>query len=416
MKASEPGSPALPNAVRGDSMRIVVIGGTGPIGSRLVTMLGSYGHEAVAASPESEVNPLTGEGLADVLRGAAVVVDVSHSPSLDDETAMQLIATRTRNLLVHEVDAGVTHHVVLSSVGAELLAESAYFRVRCAEEQIIKESPIPHSIVRTTPLFESLGTLGDMAAQGAAVRVPPVLVQPVAADDVARLVAAIAMGTPLNGTIEVGGPEPFYLDGLVQRILGAKSDPRPVVGDIHAHYYGARLDERALMAGDEAELGEIRFDDWFRRPEVHAPGTSAALSPERALEANEFRVGDVTPGSVLLMGDVAVFSVAGGFCATQAVCPHRAGPLSEGVIDDTTVTCPLHGASFNIWTGAVLRGPTTTPLVTYQVTIVGDIGRVEVDECSVGNSRLRPPSECRSIPNVDHVSLARHGHHVTDAR
>ena len=265
---------------------------------------------------------------------------------------------------------------------------------------MIKASSIPHSIVRATPFFESIGEVGDMAAHGATVRVPPVLVQPVAADDVVRLVAAIAMGTPLNDTVEVGGPEPFYLDGLVQRVLGARSDPRPVVGDIHARYYGARLDDRTLMAGDEAELGEIRFDDWLRRPEVHAPGT-------RALEANEFRVDEVTPGSVLLMGDVAVFSVAGGFCATQAICPHRAGPLSEGVIDDTTVTCPLHGASFNVWTGAVLSGPAQQPLVTYQVTIVGDIGRVEVDRCSAEGSRLRPPSECRSLPSVDHVSLAR---------
>jgi nitrite reductase/ring-hydroxylating ferredoxin subunit len=215
---------------------------------------------------------------------------------------------------------------------------------------------------------------------GAIVRVPPVLVQPMAADDVVRLVAAIAVATPLNGTIEVGGPEPFYLDGLVKRVLGARNDRREVIGDMHARYFGARPGERSLMAGDEAELGEIRFDDWLRHMAFHEPDASAGVAIERAsLEANEFRVSDVPPGSVLLMGNVAVFSVAGGFCATQATCPHRAGPLSEGTVDDTTVTCPLHGSQFNIWTGAVLRGPAKEPLETYRVIVDGDIGRVDAD-------------------------------------
>jgi nitrite reductase/ring-hydroxylating ferredoxin subunit len=216
------------------------------------------------------------------------------------------------------------------------------------------------------------------------VRVPPVLVQPVAADDVVRLVVALAVGAPLNATIEMGGPEPFYLDGLVQRVLGASNDPREVIADPHARYFGARLGERSLMAGDEAELGEIRFDDWLRHTAPHAADASPGVPIEGgSLKANEFRVSDVPPGSVLLLGDVAVFSVAGGFCATQATCTHRAGPLSEGTIDDTAVTCPLHGAQFNVWTGAVLRGPATEPLKTYPVVIDGGIGRVDVDELSV---------------------------------
>ena len=212
------------------------------------------------------------------------------------------------------------------------------------------------------------------------MRVPPVLVQPMAADDVVRLVAGIAMAPPLNGTIEIGGPEPLYLDGLVERVLGARNDPRQVIRDAHARYFGAQPGERSLMAGDEADLGEIRFDDWLRHlaATIDGPDSSAVLPSERAsLEKNEFRVSDVPPGSVLLMGDVAVFSVAGGFCATQSTCPHKAGPLSEGTVDDTTVTCPLHGSQFNIWTGAVLRGPAKEPLKTYRVTVNGNIGRVD---------------------------------------
>ena len=209
----------------------------------------------------------------------------------------------------------------------------------------IKKSPIPYSIVRATPFFESLGKIAGVATLGAAVHVPPVLVQPVAADDVVRLLAAVAAAGPLNSAIEIGGPEPFPLDGLMQRVLGASGDPREVTR-MRTHAISAHgLDERSLMADDEAELGEIRFDDWLHRTDLRGPGASASL------EVNEFRVGDVPPGSVLLMGDVAVFSVAGGFCATQAMCTHKAGPLSEGTVDDTTVTCPLHGAQFNIWTG-----------------------------------------------------------------
>jgi uncharacterized protein YbjT (DUF2867 family)/nitrite reductase/ring-hydroxylating ferredoxin subunit len=362
-------------------MRIVVIGSTDLIGSQLVATLRAAGHEAVAASPQSGVDTVTGKGLADVLSGTAVVVDLSDQPSFEDEAVMRFFITSTRNLLECEVAAGVTHHVALSPVGTEHLLESGYFRARCAQEQLLEASTIPYSIVRTTIFFECLGTIADDPADGALVRVPPVLVQPVAAHDVARLVAAIAVATPLNGTIEVGGPEPFYLDGLVQRVLGARNDPRKVVGDAHARYFGAQPGERSLMAGDEAELGEIRFDDWLRDTTFHVPDANAAVIPVEcaSLKENEFRVSDLPPGSVLLMGHVAVFSVAGGFCATQAACTHRAGPLSEGTVDDTTVTCPLHGAQFNVWTGAVLCGPAREPLKTYRVIVDGDVGRVDTD-------------------------------------
>jgi nitrite reductase/ring-hydroxylating ferredoxin subunit len=211
-----------------------------------------------------------------------------------------------------------------------------------------------------------------------------VLIQPIAAEDVARAVARIATDAALNGTVEIGGPEPFYLDGLIQRVLGASNDPREVIADPHAHYFGADLNERSLVPGDEAELGEIRFDEWLdrtapisRQGRQDAVGAAARV-PRVPLKPNEFRISEVPAGSVLLLGDVATFNVEGGFCATQARCTHRHGPLSEGVIDGSTVTCPLHGAQFNVWTGAVLRGPATEPLKTYTVAVDGDVGRVDV--------------------------------------
>jgi uncharacterized protein YbjT (DUF2867 family)/nitrite reductase/ring-hydroxylating ferredoxin subunit len=369
-------------------MRIVVIGRTGPIGSRLVTTLRRNGHDAVAAPPQKCFNTLTGEGLIAVLKGAEVVVDLSDSPFADDETVVPRFTTATRTLLEFEFAAGVTHHVALAPVGTERLSESGYFRARLAEEQLIRHSPIPYTIVRATPLFESLDTIADVATHGSAVRLPPVLVQPVAAHDVVRLLAAIAVGAPLNRTVEIGGPEPFYLDALVERILGARNDPRKVIADAHAPYVGVQLDERSLIAGDEAELGEIRLDDWLRETASDLPCAKGVVPSERAsLTEHEFRVSDVPPGSVLLMGEVAVFSVAGGLCATQAMCTHRAGPLSEGAVDDTTVTCPLHGAQFNIWTGAVLRGPAKAPLRTYRVIVDGDVGRVVADERRVAAAR-----------------------------
>jgi uncharacterized protein YbjT (DUF2867 family)/nitrite reductase/ring-hydroxylating ferredoxin subunit len=366
-------------------MKIVVVGGSGLIGSKLVTMLMRDGHEVVAASRRSGVDAVTGEGVAKALSGASVVVDVSNSPSFEDAAVMKFFKTSTHNLLAAEAAAGVRHHVALSVVGTERLLRSGYLRAKFAQEKLIKESSIPYSIVQATQFFEFLSSIAEAATHGDAVRVPAVLIQPIAADDVARAVARIATHTPLNGTVEIGGPEPFYLDGLVQRVLGARNDPREVVADPHAHYFGAELKERSLLPGDEAELGEIMFDDWLGHtarpiPDSNVqPAAAAGVRTGRSqLKENEFRIGEVPPGSVLLVGHCAVFNIEGGFCATQAMCTHKQGPLSEGSLDDTTVTCPLHGARFNVWTGAVLHGPAMDPLKTYEVTVDGEIGRVEI--------------------------------------
>jgi nitrite reductase/ring-hydroxylating ferredoxin subunit len=221
-----------------------------------------------------------------------------------------------------------------------------------------------------------LAIIADAVTRGTAVRVPLVHCQPIAADDVARAVAKIATGSPLNGAIEIGGPEPFYLDGLLQRVLGAHNDPREVIGDAYARYFGTELKERSLLPGDEAELGEILFGDWLGR--VACPAAACARSGRFSLKCNEFRIDEVPPGSVLLVGHSAVFNIEGGFCATQAMCTHKQGPLYEGSLDDTTVTYPLHGARFNVWTGAMLQGPAMDPLKTYEVTVDGEIGRVEI--------------------------------------
>jgi uncharacterized protein YbjT (DUF2867 family)/nitrite reductase/ring-hydroxylating ferredoxin subunit len=366
-------------------MRIVVVGGSGIIGSRLVTLLTRDGHEVVAASRRSGVDTVTGEGLTQALSGAAVVVDVSNSPSLEDTAVMKFFKTSTHNLLAAEAAAIVRHHVTVSVVGSGRLLGSGYFRAKSAQEKLIKESSIPYSIIQATQFFEFLTNIADAATHGTAVRVPPVHFQPIAANDVARTVNKIATGDPLNGTLEIGGPEAFYLDGLLQRVLGARNDPREVIADAHAHYFGTDLKDRSLLPGDEAELGEILFDDWLGRTaqpiqnaNVQPAAAAGARTGRSQLKENEFRVGEVPAASVLLVGDCAVFNIEGGFCATQAMCPHRHGALSEGSLDGTTVTCPLHGAQFNVWTGAVLRGPAKDPLKTYRVTVDGDIGRVEV--------------------------------------
>ena len=363
-------------------MKIVVVGGSGLIGSRVVTMLTRDGHEVVAASRRSGFDAVTGEGLSEALRGAAVVIDVSNSPSFEDAAVMKFFRTSTHNLLTGEAAAGVRHHVALSVVGTSRLLQSGYLRAKFAQEKLIKDASVPYSIVQATQFFEFLGSIADAATHGNAVRVPPVRIQPIAADDVARAVVKIATDTPLNGTVEIGGPEPFYLDGLIQRVLGARNDPREVIADPHAPYFGTALNEHFLVPGDEAKLGEIRFDDWLGRTaqpiadQNRQPAVGvAARTP---LKATEFRISEVPPGSVLLMGDVAIFSVEGGFCATQAKCTHRQGPLSEGTLDGSTVTCPLHGAQFNVRTGAVLRGPAKDPLKTYRVMVDGEVGRVDV--------------------------------------
>ena len=247
-------------------MKIVVIGGTGLIGSRLVNQLREGGHEAVAAAPNTGVNTVTGEGLAEALKGASAVVDVSNSPSWEDAAVLKFFETSTRNLLTYEAAAGVGHHVALSVVGTQRLSASGYFRAKIAQEKLIKESSIPYSIVQATQFFEFLKGLADISLVGDKVHLPPVLFQPMAADDVATLVGSIALGSPVNGTVEIGGPEQFRIDELVQRRLAHLGDPRQVIADPNALYSGAKLSERTLLPGNNARLGETRFETWVNQP------------------------------------------------------------------------------------------------------------------------------------------------------
>src|SRR6266513_275006 len=228
-------------------MKIVVIGGTGLIGSKLVTKLREHGLEAVAAAPNTGVNTVTGEGLAEVLKGASVVVDVSNSLSWDDAAVLKFFETSTRNLLTYEKAAGVGHHVALSVVGTDQLSESGYFRAKIAQEKLIKESPIPYTIIHATQFFEFVRGLADISMVGEKVHLPPVLFQPMAADDVASAVGRIAVGQPVNGIVEIGGPEQFRLDELVRRRLASLKDPREVIADPRARYSGAEVGERPLV-------------------------------------------------------------------------------------------------------------------------------------------------------------------------
>ncbi len=243
--------------------KIVVIGGTGLIGSKVVTNLREQGYEVVAASPNSGVNTLTGEGLAEVLEGASVVVDVSNSPSFEDAAVMEFFQTSTRNLLNAEAAASVDHHVVLSIVGSDRLLDSGYMRAKVAQEKLIKDSSIPYSIVRATQFFEFVNRIADSFTEGNTVRLPSVGFQPLAADDVARIVTNVAIGSPLNGTVEVAGPERFRFDELIRQGLAASKDPREVIADPNARYFGAELSERSLVPGDGALLAETRFEDWL---------------------------------------------------------------------------------------------------------------------------------------------------------
>jgi len=252
-------------------MKIVVIGGTGLIGSKLVNKLREHGHEAVAAAPNTGVNTLTGEGLAEVLKGASVVVDVSNSPSWEDAAVLKFFETSTRNLLTCEAAAGVGHHVALSVVGTDRLSESGYFRAKIAQEKLIKESPIPYSIVHATQFFEFLKGLADISMVGGKVHLAPVLFQPMAADDVASGVARVAVGQPVNGIVEIGGPEQFRVDELVRRRLASLKDPREVIADPKALYSGAKLSERTLVPSSNARLGETRFETWVTSPAAQIP-------------------------------------------------------------------------------------------------------------------------------------------------
>ena len=244
-------------------MKIVIIGGSGLIGSKVVARLAEHGHDAIAASPKSGVNTLTGEGLAEVLAGAQVVVDVSNSPSFEDKAALDFFTTSTGNLLAAEKTAGVGHHVALSVVGTERLPETGYLRAKLAQEQLIKQSGIPYSIVHATPFFEFVRSIADAATKGDTVRLSHALIQPIAADAVAGAVARTAVGEPINGTIELAGPEQFGLDELIRKGLSFRGDPRAVVADPGARYFGALLGERTLLPGADALILGPRFEDWL---------------------------------------------------------------------------------------------------------------------------------------------------------
>jgi len=257
-------------------MKIVVIGGTGLVGSKLVNKLREHGHEAVAAAPNTGVNTLTGEGLAEVLKGVSVVVDVSNSPSWDDAEVLKFFETSTRSLLTGEAAAGVGHHVALSVVGTDRLSESGYMRAKIAQEKLIKKSSIPYSIVHATQFFEFLKGLADISVVGDKVHLPPVLFQPMAADDVASGIARIAVGQPVNGIVEIAGPEQFRVDELVRRRLVSLKDNREVVADPNARYGGAKVSDRTLLPGNNARLGETRFETWLTQPAAQIPSAQAA--------------------------------------------------------------------------------------------------------------------------------------------
>ena len=251
-------------------MKFVIIGGTGLIGSKVVSKLRDQGNEAVPAAPNTGVNTLTGEGLAEVLKGADVVVDVSNSPSFADEAVMNFFRTSTSNILAAEKAAGVRHHVALSVVGTDRLSESGYMRAKIAQEKLIEESSIPYSIVHATQFFEFLKGIADGATDGDTVRLAPVLIQPMAAEDVATEVTRVAVGPPVNGIVEIGGPEQFRLNEIVGQYLAARGDRRSVIVDPDSLYYGAKLGERTLVPDDSATLGETKFEDWLSRQLVSA--------------------------------------------------------------------------------------------------------------------------------------------------
>lgn len=244
-------------------MKIVVIGGSGLIGSKLVRKLGEQGHQVIPASPDTGVNTLTGEGLAGALDGADVVIDVSNSPSFDDAAVMKFFETSTSNLLNAETAAGVGHHVVLSVVGTDRLSQSGYFRAKIVQEELIRGASIPYSIVHATQFFEFIKRIADDATTDGTVRLAHVLIQPMAAEDVASAVGTISVGAPVNAIVEVAGPQQYRLDELVQRFLSKRGDSRAVITDPHARYFGAELGERTLVPGEDASLAETRFEDWL---------------------------------------------------------------------------------------------------------------------------------------------------------
>lgn len=245
-------------------MKIVVIGGTGLIGSKLVEKLRVAGHDALAAAPDTGVNTITGEGLAEALDGADVVVDVANAPVWEDSAVMDFFLTSTRNILAAETAAGVKHHVVLSVVGTDRLPDSGYFRAKVAQEETVKAGAVPYSVLRASQFFEFIGRVVDSSTDDEkTVRLAPVFVQPESADDVAAAVADVAVSEPVNGIIELGGPEQFRLDELAKRLLRAKNDTRRVTADVHALYFGTELEDHSLTPGSGARIAPTRFEDWL---------------------------------------------------------------------------------------------------------------------------------------------------------
>jgi uncharacterized protein YbjT (DUF2867 family) len=259
-------------------MKIAVIGGTGLIGSKLVGKLRRAGHEPLAASPDTGVDTYTGDELEHALEGAHVVVDVSNAPAWDDEAVLDFFRTTSRNILDAESTSGVRHHVALSVVGVDRLAGSGYMRGKLAQEEAIRGGDVPYTILRATQFFEFLGRIADSSTQGNTVRLAPVLVQPESADDVAAALAEISVGAPVNGVIELAGPEVFRFDELAQRVLRANKDPRRVMSDSTARYFGAELEEHSLIPGDNPHLAPTRFEDWL----TESTGVNATLAIQRS--------------------------------------------------------------------------------------------------------------------------------------
>ena len=257
-------------------MKIVVIGGTGLIGSKTVERLRKKGHEVIAASPNSGVNTITGEGVAAAVAGASVVIDLANSPSFEDKAVLEFFETSGRNLLAAEAKAGVKHHIALSIVGTDRLPNSGYLRAKVAQERLIKESGIPYTIVRSTQFFEFLAGIAQSATVGDTVTLPSAYYQPIASDDVADIMADVALSAPINGMIEIAGPEPVRMSDLVARFLKATNDPRKVIGDPHARYFGTELDDRSLVPGDHPRIGAIGFEDWFSRSAPKEPARHSA--------------------------------------------------------------------------------------------------------------------------------------------
>src|SRR5215467_8014250 len=267
-----------------NKIKIVVIGGTGLIGTKLVNNLRQQGHDVVAASPSSGVNAVTGEGLAEALSGAQVVVDVANAPSWEDKAVLEFFETSSRNLLAAEASAGVKHHVALSVVGTDRLLASGYFRAKVAQEKLIKASQIPYTIVRATQFFEFAGGIAKNATEGATVRLPSALMQPIAAEDVAAALADVAVAKPMNGTLEIAGPEQIRQDELVRQFLSASGDERKVITDVQARYYGVDVNDQSLVPGTNPRLGSIRFAEWLSRnaPQKNAIGPQSAPTSNRS--------------------------------------------------------------------------------------------------------------------------------------